>query len=91
MTLGDRLLVLHQGRPAQLATPLEVFERPADTYVASFIGAPAMNLLPATLSRQGTAAQLAAGPLLPFAGRPPRRPGRTRPDHRHPPGAFGAR
>ena len=67
MTLGDRLLVLHQGRPAQLATPLEVFERPADTYVAGFIGAPAMNFLPATLARDGSAAQLAAGPLLPFA------------------------
>ena len=46
MTLGDRLLVLHQGEPAQLATPMEVFERPADTYVAGFIGAPAMNFLP---------------------------------------------
>ena len=67
MTLGDRLLVLHQGRPAQLATPIEVFERPADTYVATFIGAPAMNLLPAALARDGTAAQLTAGPLLPFA------------------------
>src|SRR5580698_8899566 len=67
MTLGDRLLVLHQGRPAQLATPLEVFERPADTYVAGFIGAPAMNFLPAILARDGSAAQLAAGPLVPFA------------------------
>ena len=46
MTLGDRLLVMHQGRPAQLATPMEVFERPADTYVAGFIGAPTMNFLP---------------------------------------------
>jgi len=44
-----------------------VFERPADIYVAGFIGAPAMNFLPATLARDGTAAQLAAGPLLPFA------------------------
>src|SRR6267378_7000851 len=34
MTLGDRLLVLHQGKPVQLATPMEVFERPADIYVA---------------------------------------------------------
>jgi sn-glycerol 3-phosphate transport system ATP-binding protein len=67
MTLGDRLLVLHQGRPAQLATPMEVFERPADTYVAGFIGAPAMNFLPARLARDGSAAQLDAGPLLPFA------------------------
>jgi len=49
MTLGDRLLVLYQGRPVQLATPMEVFARPADTYVAGFIGAPAMNLLPAEL------------------------------------------
>jgi sn-glycerol 3-phosphate transport system ATP-binding protein len=73
MTLGDRLLVLHQGRPAQIATPMAVFERPADTYVAGFIGAPTMNFLPAVLARGGTAAQLAAGPLLPFVDG--RRPG----------------
>ena len=66
MTLGDRLLVLHQGRPAQLATPMEVFEHPADTYVAGFIGAPAMNFLPATLIEAGTAAKLEAGPLVHF-------------------------
>jgi|HubBroStandDraft_1064217.scaffolds.fasta_scaffold07930_7 sn-glycerol 3-phosphate transport system ATP-binding protein len=66
MTLGDRLLVLHQGQPAQLATPMEVFERPADTYVAGFIGAPAMNFLPAILTEAGTAARLEAGPLLHF-------------------------
>ena len=46
MTLGDRLLVMHLGVPVQLATPMEVFERPADTYVAGFIGSPAMNLIP---------------------------------------------
>ncbi|MBS0640179.1 MAG: ATP-binding cassette domain-containing protein, partial [Proteobacteria bacterium] len=40
MTLGDRLLILHDGQPAQLATPMEVFERPADTYVAGFVGSP---------------------------------------------------
>jgi sn-glycerol 3-phosphate transport system ATP-binding protein len=66
MTLGDRLLVLHQGRPAQLATPMEIFERPADTYVAGFIGAPAMNFLPAALTGSGTCARLEAGPLLRF-------------------------
>src|SRR5271155_3647442 len=66
MTLGDRLLVLHQGRPAQLATPMEVFEQPADTYVAGFIGAPAMNFLPAVLTGSGCAAKLEAGPLLRF-------------------------
>jgi sn-glycerol 3-phosphate transport system ATP-binding protein len=67
MTLGDRLLVLHQGRPAQLATPMEVFERPADTYVAGFIGAPAMNFLPGELTEGGTAVRLQAGPVIPFA------------------------
>jgi sn-glycerol 3-phosphate transport system ATP-binding protein len=67
MTLGDRLLVLDQGRAAQLATPMEVFERPADTYVAAFIGSPAMNFLPATLTADGTAALLEPGALIPFA------------------------
>jgi sn-glycerol 3-phosphate transport system ATP-binding protein len=69
MTLGDRLLVLHQGRPAQLATPMEVFEHPADTYVAGFIGAPAMNFLPAILTESGSAAKLEAGPLVHFIDR----------------------
>jgi sn-glycerol 3-phosphate transport system ATP-binding protein len=68
MTLGDRLLVLHEGRPAQLATPMEVFSRPADTYVAGFIGAPAMNLLPATLAAGGTALRLDCGPRIPLDG-----------------------
>jgi sn-glycerol 3-phosphate transport system ATP-binding protein len=59
MTLGDRLLVMHQGVPVQLATPTEVFERPADTYVAGFIGSPAMNLLPGLLCRSGAAIAVA--------------------------------
>jgi sn-glycerol 3-phosphate transport system ATP-binding protein len=66
MTLGDRLLVLHQGRSVQLATPMQVFERPANSYVAGFIGTPAMNFLPATLSHGGTAAALDIGVLIPF-------------------------
>jgi sn-glycerol 3-phosphate transport system ATP-binding protein len=70
MTLGDRLLVLHQGRPAQLATPMEVFERPGDAYVAGFIGAPTMNFLPAELTHQGSAARLASGLLLSFPDGP---------------------
>jgi sn-glycerol 3-phosphate transport system ATP-binding protein len=62
----DQVEAMTLGDPAQLATPM-------DTYVAGFIGAPTMNLLPATLARGGTAAQLAAGPLLPFPDG--RRPG----------------
>jgi len=73
MTLGDRLLVLHKGRPVQLAKPMEVFSRPANTYVAGFIGAPAMNLLPATLTQGGRAAHLEIGQTVVFADGP--RPG----------------
>ncbi len=53
MTLGDRLVVMHEGRAAQIASPMEIFERPADTYVAGFIGSPAMNFLPATITEDG--------------------------------------
>ncbi len=59
MTLGDRLLVLHQGVPVQFAPPMEVFARPATAYVAGFIGAPAMNFLNAAV--EGGAACLTSG------------------------------
>ena len=67
MTLGDRLLVLHQGQPVQLATPMEVFARPADTYVAGFIGAPAMNFLPGRV--ENGVVRLSDGPGIPVAAR----------------------
>jgi sn-glycerol 3-phosphate transport system ATP-binding protein len=67
MTLADRLVVMHQGRVAQIATPTEVFERPVNTYVASFIGDPAMNFCPARLAAGGTAAELDAGVRIGFA------------------------
>jgi sn-glycerol 3-phosphate transport system ATP-binding protein len=70
MTLGDRLAVMRDGRPAQVAAPMAVFSEPADTYVAGFIGATAMNFLPARLAERGRAAALAAGPLLFFADGP---------------------
>ena len=53
MTLGDRLVVMHQGRAAQVASPMEVWSKPADTYVAGFIGSPSMNFLPATMEQDG--------------------------------------
>jgi sn-glycerol 3-phosphate transport system ATP-binding protein len=70
MTLGDRLVVMHQGRAAQVATPMEIWGAPADTYVAGFIGSPAMNFLEAAISDGGRAATLKAGPTLPFADGP---------------------
>ena len=47
MTLADRLVVMNEGVAEQIATPMEVYERPATTFVAGFIGSPAMNIVPA--------------------------------------------
>src|SRR4051812_12975615 len=69
MTLGDRLLVLHLGRPVQFATPMEVFSRPADIYVAGFVGSPTMNFLSGQLVRDGTAIALDAGAVVPLRDR----------------------
>jgi ABC-type sugar transport system ATPase subunit len=49
MTLGGRVAVMRDGVIEQVAPPLDVYARPANTFVARFIGAPAMNLMPATL------------------------------------------
>ena len=46
MTMGERIVVMSGGRIQQAAAPLEVYERPANRFVASFIGTPPMNLLP---------------------------------------------
>ncbi len=46
LTLGDRVVVLHQGTVQQCAAPEELYLRPANTFVASFIGSPGMNLFP---------------------------------------------
>ena len=49
MTLADKIVVLHDGLVAQIGTPLEVFERPRNQFVAGFIGAPSMNFLDGTI------------------------------------------
>jgi multiple sugar transport system ATP-binding protein len=48
MTMGHRIAVLNRGQLQQLGTPLELYRWPANTFVAQFIGSPAMNLLPVT-------------------------------------------
>ncbi len=50
MTLADRIVVFNNGRIEQLGTPIELYEKPDNIFVAGFIGAPAMNFLPAELS-----------------------------------------
>jgi ABC-type sugar transport system ATPase subunit len=49
MTLGGRVAVMREGSIEQVAPPLDVYARPVNTFVAKFIGAPSMNLVPATL------------------------------------------
>jgi len=45
MTLADRVVVMNKGQVQQVGTPTEIYDRPANTFVASFIGSPAMNLI----------------------------------------------
>jgi multiple sugar transport system ATP-binding protein len=53
MTLGDRVVVLLGGVAQQIGTPDELYSRPANLFVAGFIGSPAMNFFPATLTDVG--------------------------------------
>ncbi len=53
MTLADRLVVLNKGKAEQIGTPMDLYDKPATPFVASFIGSPSMNLLPANLVEQG--------------------------------------
>jgi multiple sugar transport system ATP-binding protein len=53
MTLGDRVVVLRAGIAQQIGTPEELYERPTNLFVAGFIGSPAMNFFPATLTDGG--------------------------------------
>lgn len=49
MTMGDRIAVLHQGKIQQVGTPLDLYNRPANTFVAGFIGSPQMGMAKARL------------------------------------------
>jgi multiple sugar transport system ATP-binding protein len=61
MTLGDRIAVLRAGRLVQVDTPQALYDRPADAFVAAFIGSPAMNLVRARLEEVGGELRLAIG------------------------------
>ena len=47
MTMADKIVVMHDGQVEQVGAPLELYDRPANRFVAGFIGSPAMNFLPA--------------------------------------------
>ncbi len=62
MTMADRIVVLRDGAIEQVGGPSELYERPATRFVAGFIGAPAMNILPLASVEDGV--QVADGPVL---------------------------
>ncbi|SIQ35714.1 carbohydrate ABC transporter ATP-binding protein, CUT1 family [Rhizobium sp. RU35A] len=53
MTMADRIVVMKDGHIQQVDTPQNLYDRPVNMFVAGFIGAPQMNLMPATLQQQG--------------------------------------
>jgi multiple sugar transport system ATP-binding protein len=60
MTMADRIVVMQLGHVEQMGAPLELYDRPANLFVAGFIGSPAMNFLDATVKRtNGTAVAVA--------------------------------
>src|SRR5471032_1957886 len=86
MTLAQRVIVMNRGRAEQIGTPSEVYRRPATLFVASFIGSPAMNLLPGILASDGTSLVMEGGFELPLRKPRPEWGGREltvgiRPEH----------
>jgi multiple sugar transport system ATP-binding protein len=87
MTMADRIVVMHDGLVEQIGTPLELYDRPDNLFVASFIGSPAMNFLKGRIKANGTAGfEGPRGVALPLATAPADTDGRPavygiRPEH----------
>ena len=68
MTMADKIVVMHDGRVEQIGTPLELYDRPGNVFVAGFIGSPAMNFFNGTVRRNGaTEFRCADGLKLPLS------------------------
>jgi multiple sugar transport system ATP-binding protein len=87
MTMADRIVVLNEGLIEQAGSPLDLYDRPANIFVAGFIGSPAMNLIKGTI-RAGDAPSFLTdgGVSLPLAKAPAKADGRpaiygVRPEH----------
>jgi multiple sugar transport system ATP-binding protein len=87
MTMADKIVVMHDGLVEQIGTPLELYDQPANQFVAGFIGSPAMNFLKGKVKVNGTAAfEGPNGVILPLASAPSRSDGQAavygiRPEH----------
>jgi multiple sugar transport system ATP-binding protein len=68
MSMADMIVVLNAGRVEQAGAPLELYDHPANRFVAGFIGSPAMNFIPGTVTDDGF---VSAGLLLPLPAREP--------------------
>src|SRR5262249_14083843 len=73
MTMADRIVVLQDGRVAQIGAPIELYDRPANLFVAGFIGSPTMNMVNGTIRRSNGAAWVETGSnrRLPLAAAAP--------------------
>jgi multiple sugar transport system ATP-binding protein len=87
MTMADKIVVMHDGVVEQIGAPLELYDNPANLFVASFIGSPAMNLLEGRIKANGGASfETAGGESLALANAPAASDGRPvvygiRPEH----------
>src|SRR6478736_4025308 len=87
MTMADKIVVMHEGIVEQIGTPLELYDRPDNQFVAGFIGSPAMNFLKGKVKSNGIAGfEGPNGVKLPLASAPPASEGRpavygVRPEH----------
>jgi multiple sugar transport system ATP-binding protein len=84
MTMADKIVVMHDGIVEQIGPPLELYDRPANLFVASFIGSPAMNLVRGRMKEGGF--EFGDGVVVPLPGRTDVAPGREvvlgmRPEH----------
>jgi multiple sugar transport system ATP-binding protein len=61
MTMADKIVVLQSGHIEQIGSPVELYDRPANVFVAGFIGSPSMNFLPAQIAFEGGQAQARVG------------------------------
>jgi multiple sugar transport system ATP-binding protein len=61
MTMGTRICIMNAGRVEQVGPPLEVYRNPGNTFVASFLGSPPMNLMPCELTRSDMGNRLSLG------------------------------
>ncbi|WP_134499794.1 ABC transporter ATP-binding protein [Microvirga pakistanensis] len=70
MTMADRIVVMNGGRIEQVGTPLELYDRPVNLFVAGFLGSPAMSFIEGAVSRSdhAVAVRLSDGTMVPVAG-----------------------